>query len=216
MIDKKRPIQTHSPRLKINGFIRAKEVRVIADDGSQLGVLLFRDALTKAQETGLDLVEVAPTASPPVCRIMDFGKFKYEQNKKEHVAKAHQKGVQIKELQFRPFTGEHDRETKVRHAKEFLQSKHKVKITLLFRGREMSFQDKGLAIMQDISQQLNDVGHEENPPKKEGRNIIMVIAPKAVKSTQVKSSKPMHQPTGDTLPVKNNTATDQPTSSTLV
>ena len=195
----------HSPRLKVNGLIRAREVRVIGDDGSQLGILPLRDALTKALETGLDLVEVAPTANPPVCRIVDFGKFKYEQSKKEHTAKAHQKGVQIKEIQFRPFTGEHDREVKVRHAKEFLHSKQKVKITLLFRGREMSFQDKGFEIMGQIAQHLSDIGHEENAPKKEGRNISMVIAPKPVKSTPVKNIE-MNQPTGGTILEKGSSS----------
>jgi len=190
-------------------------VRVIAENGSQLGVLPFRDALTKAQEAGFDLVEVAPTANPPVCRIMDFGKFKYEQSKKEHTAKAHQKGVQIKEIQFRPFTSEHDREVKVRHAKEFLESKHKVKISLLFRAREISFQDKGLEIMQQILQQLSSVGHEENPPKKEGRNIIMVIAPKSVKGASVKQVNPAHSD-NHVQPEKGSRPINQPKSNTLL
>ena len=202
MIDKKKPIRTYAPRQKINGFIRAREVRVIGTNEIQLGILPLRDALAKAQEVGLDLVEVAPTADPPVCKIMDFGKFKYEQSKKEHTAKAHKKGIQVKEIQFRPFTGEHDLGVKIRHAKEFLQAKQKVKITLLFRGREMSFQDKGLEIMERITQQLSDVGHEESLPKKEGRNMTMVIAPKPMKSASVKPMKPapsVNQPTHHTM-----------------
>lgn len=211
MVDKKKPIHINSPRLKINGFIRAREVRVIGDDGSQLGVLQTRDAMTKALEAGLDLVEVAPTANPPVCRIMDFGKFKYEQSKKEHITKAHQKGIQIKEIQFRPFTSEHDRDVKVRHAKEFLHAKQKVKITLLFRGREMSFQDKGLVIMEQILQQLSDAGHEENTPKKEGRNITMVIAPKAIKTTQEKVAKSTHQPVNNGLTMEEKSQNEKKT-----
>ncbi len=170
-----------SPRLKINGFIRAKEVRLIGAEGDQIGIVPLRDAVMKANEAGLDLVEVAPTANPPVCRILDFGKYKYEQSKKEHNSKSHQKAVHVKEVQFRPFIGEHDIDFKVRHAREFLEAKQKVKITLLFRGREMSFQDKGRAIMAQIEQQLAEVGHVENPVKKEGRNMIMVIAPKSIK-----------------------------------
>jgi translation initiation factor IF-3 len=180
LIDKRKPI-SNSPRLKINGFIRAREVRVIGVDGQQLGVLQIRDALVKAHEAGLDLVEVAPTANPPVCRVMDFGKYKYEQNKKEHSAKSHQKAVQIKEVQFRPFISGHDLDFKVRHAKEFLEAKQKVKITLLFRGRELSLQDKGRDIMMGIVEQLKEIGSEENPLKKEGRNFVMVMAPKSTK-----------------------------------
>ena len=179
MLDKKK--FPPAPKLKINGLIRAREVRVIGNDGSQIGVLPIRDALIKAQEAELDLVEVAPTANPPVCRVMDFGKYKYELSKKEHSAKAHQKTAQIKEIQFRPFTGEHDRDFKVRHAKEFLEAKQKVKIILMFRGREMSFQEEGRTTMARIAEELNDVGHEENPVKKEGRNLVMVMAPKSMK-----------------------------------
>ncbi len=115
---------------------------------------------------------------------MDFGKYRYEQSKKEHNAKAHQKATHIKEVQFRPFTGEHDLDFKIRHAKEFLESKQKVKITLMFRGREMAFQEKGRAIMMQIEQQLTEVGHVENPVKKEGRNMIMVFAPKPSKDSK--------------------------------
>lgn len=143
--------------------------------------MLIREALAKAHEAGLDLVEVAPTANPPVCRVMDFGKYKYEQNKKEHNAKTHQKAIQVKEVQFRPFISGHDLDFKVRHAKEFLEAKHKVKITLLFRGREVSLQEKGRDIMMGVIEQLKEVGTEENPLKREGRNFVMVMVPKSTK-----------------------------------
>ncbi len=112
---------------------------------------------------------------------MDFGKYKYEQNKKEHNAKTHQKAIQVKEVQFRPFISGHDLDFKVRHAKEFLEAKHKVKITLLFRGREVSLQEKGRDIMMGVIEQLKEVGTEENPLKREGRNFVMVMVPKSTK-----------------------------------
>jgi translation initiation factor IF-3 len=143
-----------------------------------LGILSVRDAQTKADEASLDLVEVAPTANPPVCRIMDFGKYKYEQSKKEQGGKA-QKATQLKEVQLRPFTCQHDLEFKIRHAKEFLESKHKVRITLLFRGREMMFHEKGRETMGRIEQMLIEVGQLESPVKKEGRNLVMIVSPKA-------------------------------------
>ncbi len=179
-IDKRRPPSpTGNNKLRINSFIRAKEIRVIGAEGDQLGILSVRDALIKANEAALDLVEVAPTANPPVCRIMDFGKYKYEQSKKEQGGKAHSKATHLKEMQLRPFTGEHDLGFKVRHAIEFLEAKQKVKITLMFRGREMSFQEKGRETMAQIEQQLIEVGQLESPVKKEGRNLVMIVAPKA-------------------------------------
>jgi translation initiation factor IF-3 len=181
LIDRRRPVVSTPPRLKINGLIRAKEVRLISAAGEQDGVVLLRDALIKATEAGLDLVEVAPTANPPVCRIMDFGKYRYEQSKKDHTSKTHQKTVHLKEVQFRPFIGGHDIDFKIRHAKEFLEDKQKVKITLMFRGREMGFQAKGREMMQQIEQQLTEFGHVENALKMEGRNMSIVIAPKSVK-----------------------------------
>ncbi len=190
-IDKRKPIgPTGNNKLRINSFIRAKEIRVISGEGEQLGILSVRDALIKADEAGLDLVEVSPTANPPVCRIMDFGKYRYELSKKEQGGKAHQKATHLKEMQLRPFTGEHDLDFKVRHAIEFLESKQKVKITLMFRGREMSFQDKGYAIMTKISQQLITVGQLESPVKKEGRNLVMIVSPKsATTPKKVKTQK---------------------------
>ncbi len=146
-----------------------------------MGVLPIREALTKAEESGVDLVEVSPTANPPVCRMMDIGKFKYAQSKKEHTVKLHQKGTHIKEIKFRLCIGEHDLDFKVRHARDFLESSHKVKMTLIFRGREMTYQGKGLEMMTRIQDQLREVGQVEYPPKMEGNCMAMTLAPKSGK-----------------------------------
>lgn len=167
--------------------IRAKEVRVIGPEGEQLGIMSARDGIKKAEEHGFDLVEVAPTSNPPVCRIMDFGKYKYELSKKEHATK--QKGTQIKEVKFRLYTGEHDVEFKIRHAKDFLDEGHKVKITLMFRGREMAYQQRGREIMAQIQQQLLEIGQPEYPPKMEGNSMVMILVPKATKEHAVKEQK---------------------------
>lgn len=143
-----------------------------------------RDATKKAEEYGLDLVEVAPTSAPPVCRIMDFGKYKYEQSKKDHAAKQNQKGTHVKEVKFRLFTGEHDQDFKIRHAEEFLAEGYKVKITLMFRGREMAYQPKGREIMGKIQQALLESGQPEYPPKMEGNSMTMIMVPKSVKESK--------------------------------
>lgn len=171
-------------KLRVNLEIRAREVRVIGPEGEQLGILPSRDAVKKAEELGFDLVEVAPTSNPPVCRIMDFGKYKYEQSKKDHSAKLNQKGTHIKEVKLRLYTGEHDLDFKIRHAKDFLESSNKVKITLMFRGREMAYQSRGREIMTQIQQQLLEVGAPEYPPKMEGNNMTMVMVPKQTKETK--------------------------------
>lgn len=164
--------------------IRAREVRVIGPEGEQIGIMATRDAIKKAEEVGFDLVEVAPTSTPPVCRIMDFGKYKYEQSKKDHSAKQHQKGTHIKEVKLRLYTGEHDLDFKVRHARDFLESQNKVKVTLMFRGREMAYQQKGREIMTQIQQKLQEVGQPEYPPKMEGNNMAMILIPKSAKESK--------------------------------
>ncbi|MFY9270775.1 MAG: translation initiation factor IF-3 [Candidatus Manganitrophaceae bacterium] len=171
-------------KLRVNNEIRAREVRVIGPEGEQLGIISSRDAVKKAEEFGLDLVEVAPTSVPPVCRILDFGKYKYEQSKKEHSAKLHQKGTQLKEIKFRPFTGEHDLDFKVKHAKDFLTAGHKVKISLMFRGREMAHREKGRGLVTQIQQQLQDLGQPEHPPKMEGNSMVMILIPKPTKENK--------------------------------
>jgi translation initiation factor IF-3 len=151
-------------------------VRVIGPDSEQLGILPIKDALQRAQEAGLDLVEVAPTSSPPVCRIIDYGKYRYELAKKQHGAK--QKSAQLKEVKLRPFTDTHDLEFKMRHAKAFLAEGHKVKVTVMFRGREMAHQDAGRTILTKVVEQLGTSAHVEQQPRMEGRNMNILLAPK--------------------------------------
>jgi translation initiation factor IF-3 len=153
-------------------------VRVIGPESEQLGILATTDALKKAEEMGYDLVEVAPTAQPPVCKIMDFGKYKYELSKKAHTAKQHQKGTHLKEVKLRPRTDRHDLETKVRQMKEFLAEGNKTKVTVMFRGREMAYQEMGRTMLEKVIASLGGVGQIEQPPRFEGRLLVMVIAPK--------------------------------------
>jgi translation initiation factor IF-3 len=155
-----------------------QNVRLISPDGDQIGIVPTREALQKAENYGLDLVEVAPNSKPPVCRIMDFGKYKYEQSKKEKISKKKQHVITVKEIRLRPRTDEHDLETKLRHARKFLEQKNKVKITILFRGREMAYQDFGNELMDKVIESLDDVGKVEAEPKMEGRRMIMVLASK--------------------------------------
>jgi translation initiation factor IF-3 len=152
---------------------------VISDAGEQLGILPILDALKAAEERGLDLVEVAPQAEPPVCKIMDFGKYKYEQAKKLHESKRHQKTVQVKEVKMRPGTDVHDYNFKLNNARRFLADGDKVKITVVFRGREMAHTDLGSALLNRVVTDIADAGNIEQMPKQEGRALIMIIAPKA-------------------------------------
>lgn len=160
----------------MNQEIRTREVRVIGPNSEQIGVLPIADALKRAQESGLDLVEVSPTASPPVCRIIDYGKYRYEQAKKQHGAK--QKSAQLKEVKLRPFTDTHDIEFKARHVRDFLAEGHKVKITVMFRGREMSHQDAGRNVLAKVMERLESAAQVEQPARMEGRNMSMLLIPK--------------------------------------
>jgi translation initiation factor IF-3 len=152
-------------------------VRLIAADGEALGVMHIRDALARAVEAGLDLVEIAPQAEPPVCKILDYGKFKYEEQKKKAEARKKQKVIEIKEVKFRPTIDENDFQVKVRNVKRFLEEGNKVKIFLTFRGREMTHQDIGVKVMDRVRAQLDGEGKIEQFPKLEGRHMIMVVAP---------------------------------------
>jgi len=163
---------------RVNNEIRVREVRVIGVEGEQLGVLPTREAITKAAELGYDLVEVAPTSQPPVCRIMDYGKFKYEQNKKLHAMKQHQKTTHVKEIKLRPHTDKHDLDFKIRHVREFLQASDKVKVTMMFRGREMAYLDAGKMTLSKVIEAVNDIGIIEQQPRLEGRNMILILSPK--------------------------------------
>ena len=164
--------------LRVNREIRAATVRVIDPDGKQMGIMSVADALTEAGKVGLDLVEVSPNSTPPVCRIMDYGKFRYQQSKRLQVAKKSQSMIQIKEIRVRPKTVEHDLQRKIKHIKKFLEGRDKVKITMIFRGREITCTEMGMKIMGDIKNALADTCIIEQQPKREGRNMIMIVAPK--------------------------------------
>ena len=163
---------------RINGEITAKEVRLISGDGEQLGVVSLKEALSMAAEKDVDLVEISPTAKPPVCKLMDFGKYKYEQSKKRDEAKKKQKQVQIKEIKFRPGTDEGDYNIKMRNVKRFLEDGDKVKITLRFRGREMAHQEFGAQLLERVKADLEELAAVESFPKMAGRQMVMMVAPK--------------------------------------
>ena len=163
---------------RINDDITGTEVRLIDQDGEQAGVVLLADAKRMAEEAELELVEVSPTAKPPVCRIMDFGKFVFEEKKKRHDAKKKQKQVQIKEVKFRPGTEEGDYQVKLRNLTRFLTNGDKTKVTLRFRGREMAHQELGLKLLKRVEADLAELGTVESFPRMEGRQMVMVIAPK--------------------------------------
>ncbi len=164
---------------RINYMIKLKEVRVIDADGGQLGILDTREAIRKAEEAGLDLVEVAPTAKPPVCRIMDFGKYKYEIAKKAAESRKHQTVIVVKEIKLRPRTDEHDVNFKMNNIKRFLEDGNKVKVTVMFRGREMAHTDHGRSLLERIVTDLQNEAVVEQPPRMEGRNMTLLLGAKA-------------------------------------
>ena len=170
--------RTVTPKHRVNHLIRVPEVRVIGPESEQLGILKTSEALKLAHEGGYDLVEVAPTSTPPVCRIMDYGKFKYEQSKKDHKTRQHQKSTQVKEIKFRPRTDKHDLETKIRQILDFLADGTKTKVTVMFRGREMANQELGRAAMGKVREEIKEAGTIEMEPRMEGRNLYMIVAPK--------------------------------------
>ena len=162
---------------RVNGAIRVPKVRCIDPDGNQLGVLDTREALHKAEDFGLDLVEVQPNADPPVCKILDYGKFKYEAQKRANEARKKQKTIEIKEVKFRPNTDTNDYDVKMRNVFKFLENGDKVKITLRFRGREMAHQELGRKLLLRVAEDIKETGKVENMPKMEGRQMIMMIGP---------------------------------------
>ena len=168
-------ISTTEPRL--NDRIRAQRCRLISDEGEQLGIFMIADAMRMADEQGLDLVEIAPNADPPVCKIMDYGKYKYEMEQKAKKARKNQTRVEIKEIKFRPKIDTHDYETKKKHVVRFLEAGAKVKVTIMFRGREMVHAERGLAILQRLEADITDLAFVESKPKLEGRNMFMLVAP---------------------------------------
>ncbi|HKJ76979.1 MAG TPA: translation initiation factor IF-3 [Gammaproteobacteria bacterium] len=168
-------------QVRLNDDITAPQVRLIGKEGEQVGIVELDDALKMGQEAGLDLVEVAPQAEPPVCRIMDYGKYIFEERKKKQAAKKKQKQVQVKEVKFRPGTDEGDYQVKLRNLVRFLSEGDRVKITLRFRGREMAHQELGRNLLKRVEEDLVDLGTVEQFPKMEGRQMVMLMAPKKKK-----------------------------------
>lgn len=167
--------------LRINEAIRAREVRVNSVDGEQFGIMSIHDALYLAEEKHLDLVEIAPKAKPPVCRIMDYGKYLYEQQKREKEARKRQRIIDVKEVKLRIRIEDHDFEVKTKNAIRFLQGGDKVKVTIMFRGREMTHPELGEQLLNRMADQLQEIATVERKPKLEGRNMIMIVAPKSSK-----------------------------------
>jgi translation initiation factor IF-3 len=173
--DRRRP---QGDRLRINHRIRVPEVRVIGEDGEQLGVMPTHEALRLAEERGVDLVEISPRAFPPVCRVMDYGKYKYEQAKKKQQARKHASTVEIKEIKFRPKTEEHDMDFKVKHVRRFLEEGNKVRLVIVFRGREITHPQTGLNVLNRVVDATGDLATVEVNPNMEGRRMVMILAPK--------------------------------------
>lgn len=165
--------------MRFNNRIRAREIRLIDEQGAQVGIVALRDAIQMAEERGFDLVEVAPNAVPPVCRIMDYGKFRYEQSKKEREARKHQKQVELKEVRLKPKTDDHDIDVKAKQARKFLLGGDKVKFTLRFRGREIFHPDIGLKMLEGMAEDLRDISVVEQKPLMEGRVLSLLLAPNA-------------------------------------
>jgi len=164
--------------VRTNDRIRAKEVRVIDEEGKQLGVMPPFEALKMARGQGLDLVEVSPTANPPVCRIINYGKYLYQQSKRQHEARKHQKSIELKEVKFRPQTSEHDFDVKRNHIVDFLKEGDKVKATIMFKGRQMAHRELGWNMMQRLIEEVGEIGIVESRPRQEGPNLTAVLAPK--------------------------------------
>ncbi|MFO7600063.1 MAG: translation initiation factor IF-3 [Candidatus Desulfacyla sp.] len=168
-----------SDDVRINERIRSREVRLISADGDQLGIVSLRDALEAAKNEGFDLVEVAPNSDPPVCRVMDYGKFRYQTSKKVQEARKKSRGGQMKEIKLRPHTEDHDLAFKVKNLKKFLEKKNRVKVTVFFRGREMAYMNAGEDILKRVAEEVSEDGAIEQPPTREARNrMTMVIIPK--------------------------------------
>ncbi|NOY53115.1 MAG: translation initiation factor IF-3 [Deltaproteobacteria bacterium] len=176
-IKRRSPKGRQERKERINHEIRIPEVRVVDEDGSQLGILATQEALRIAEDQGLDLVEVAATAKPPVCRIMDYGKFQYQKSKKANLARKKQQIIHVKEVKLRPNTEEHDFAFKLQHAERFLKDGNKAKITVRFRGREMMYAERSKQMLMDFAKRLSEISVIELMPKREGRTVVMILAP---------------------------------------
>ncbi|MDQ3669193.1 MAG: translation initiation factor IF-3 [Actinomycetota bacterium] len=180
------PVRPAEPQVRINEAIRVPRVRLVDDDGSQVGIKTTSEALEYAQSKDLDLVEIAPNADPPVCRIMDYGKYRYEQEQKAKTARKHQSQIHVKEIKLRPKIGIHDYETKKGHVVRFLKDRAKVKVTIMFRGREVTHPERGRDLLMRLAEDVKELGQVETQPALDGRNMVMVLAPnKNVTQAQV-------------------------------
>ena len=178
MSGRPRGVVAVEPSVRVNQNIRAPKVRVISPEGEQLGIMDVSEALQRSEEFGLDLVEVAPTVDPPVCKIMDYGKFRYEESKKDHERKKKQATVVIKEIKLRPKTEDHDLQYKVKNLKRFLDEKCKVKVTIMFRGREITHPEMARHLVDRLLEMVSDAAEVEQTAKFEGRNMVLILAPK--------------------------------------
>lgn len=178
-----------SPEVRINGRIRVSPVRLIGPQGEQIGILPIGEAQARADDVGLDLVEVAPKSKPPVCRIMDYGKFKYELAKKDKISKKKQHSFQLKEMRFRPKVDEHDYQFKLKHVREFLESGSKVRVFVMFRGREVVHVEFGKRILDRMVEDLKEIARIDVPAKKEGKTLSMIMSPNPEVIRQVKAAK---------------------------
>ncbi len=175
--------------MRINREIRAERVRVITEDGEQLGIMTLRDALMKAESFGVDLIEIAPNADPPVCKMIDYGKFRYHQTKKEKESKKASHQVKVKEVKFKPNIDEHDLQTKIKHIREFLQKGNKVRITCTFRGREMLYLAKGEKLLERVFEETKDLAVIESPIKTLGRTMSLSLAPQGGKKMKAEKGE---------------------------
>ncbi|MEO6393885.1 MAG: translation initiation factor IF-3 [Pyrinomonadaceae bacterium] len=183
--------------MRINDRIRVPQVRVVGEDGEQFGVMGTREAVALAREKGMDLVEVAATADPPVCRIIDYGKFQYENKKKAHEAKKKQVIITVKEVKFRPGTDDHDYDYRVKHARDWLIEGDKVKATIWFRGREMAHRELGVRILERLEKDLTDIAEVEVRPKMEGNQMFIIMTPKRGKAEKVEKAERPPRPKPD-------------------
>jgi translation initiation factor IF-3 len=199
---------------RINERIRVPEVRLIDETGQQVGIMKTQEALRYAQSRDLDLVEVAPEAKPPVCRVLDYSKYKYEQNQKQKAARKHQTQINVREIKFRPKIAQHDYDTKKGHVERFLKSRDKVKVTIMFRGREMAHPERGEMILNRLAEDLGELAVVEQRPQQDGRNMTMLLAPSKTAAEDgaaetddagpTKRRQPQQKPAGSALPEEIN------------
>jgi translation initiation factor IF-3 len=198
--------------LRVNDQIRIRQVRVIDEDGSQLGIMLTEDALARARGAGLDLIEVSPTAQPPVCKIGDYGRLKYEQSKKDKDARKKQKSFELKEVKLRPKIETHDYETKARMAERLILDGSKIKVTIMFRGREITYTSFGRKLLDRMAVDMAPIATVEREPKLEGKNMFMILAPRPVPTGPPKFLSQHEKDRENHKPIAEDTKTKEPTS----